>query len=43
MAKTGTKASVRFIFVTILLDAVGIGILVPVLPGAERKSGGQNS
>ncbi len=32
-----TKASVWFIFVTILLDAVGIGLLIPVMPDVIRR------
>lgn len=32
-----TKASVWFIFVTILLDAVGLGLLIPVLPDVIRR------
>ncbi len=31
------SAAVRFIFVTILLDAAGIGILIPVLPDVLRR------
>jgi DHA1 family tetracycline resistance protein-like MFS transporter len=31
------KASVRFIFITILLDAVGMGLLIPVLPDVLRR------
>ena len=31
------KASVRFIFITILLDAMGIGLLIPVLPDVLRR------
>ncbi|NBV42491.1 MFS transporter [bacterium] len=31
------NASVAFIFVTILLDAIGIGILIPVLPDVMRR------
>ena len=30
--KKGNKAAVRFIFITILLDVVGFGIIIPVLP-----------
>lgn len=33
------KASVHFIFVTILLDALGIGLLIPVLPDVIRRFG----
>lgn len=31
------KANVWFIFITILLDAVGIGLLIPVLPDVLRR------
>ena len=31
------RAAVRFIFVTILLDAAGIGVLIPVLPDVLRR------
>lgn len=31
------KASVQFIFATILLDALGIGILIPVMPDLIRR------
>ena len=31
------KAAVRFIFVTILLDAIGLGLLIPVLPDVLRR------
>jgi DHA1 family tetracycline resistance protein-like MFS transporter len=31
------RAAVRFIFVTILLDAAGLGILIPVLPDVLRR------
>lgn len=31
------KASVWFIFVTILLDAIGIGLLIPVMPDVLRR------
>ena len=33
----GKKARVAFIFVTILLDAIGMGILIPVLPDVLRR------
>lgn len=35
--KSQSQAAVRFIFVTILLDAAGIGILIPVLPDVLRR------
>lgn len=31
------KAAVRFIFVTILLDAIGLGLVIPVLPDVLRR------
>lgn len=31
------QAAVRFIFVTILLDAMGLGIIIPVLPDVLRR------
>jgi DHA1 family tetracycline resistance protein-like MFS transporter len=31
------KAAVSFIFVTILLDAIGLGLLIPVLPDVLRR------
>lgn len=34
---TTRTASVQFIFATIFLDALGIGILIPVLPGLIRR------
>ncbi|MBI4347149.1 MAG: TCR/Tet family MFS transporter [Elusimicrobia bacterium] len=33
----GRAAAVRFIFVTILLDAVGLGLLIPVFPDVLRR------
>lgn len=35
--KSARPASVRFIFATILLDALGIGLLVPVMPDVIRR------
>lgn len=35
--KTQRKAAVRFIFVTILLDASGLGLLIPVMPDVLRR------
>lgn len=35
--RRGGGAAVRFIFVTILLDAVGMGLLIPVLPDVLRR------
>ncbi len=35
--KTERTAAVRFIFVTILLDAAGLGVLIPVLPDVLRR------
>lgn len=35
--KPGRQAAVRFIFVTILLDAAGLGVLIPVLPDVLRR------
>ncbi|MDQ3233594.1 MAG: MFS transporter, partial [Pseudobdellovibrionaceae bacterium] len=37
MIETSSRARVRFIFFTILLDAMGIGILIPVLPEIFRR------
>lgn len=37
MLAKSKKASVRFIFVTILLDAIGLGLLIPVLPDVLRR------
>lgn len=34
---TRRPAAVRFIFVTILLDAAGLGVLIPVLPDVLRR------
>src|SRR4051812_21152604 len=34
---TASKSSIWFIFVTILLDAVGLGLLIPVLPDVLRR------
>lgn len=39
MAKASKAASVRFIFMTILLDALGIGLLIPVFPEVIRRFG----
>ena len=36
-AKTERAAAVRFIFVTILLDAIGLGVIIPVLPDVLRR------
>jgi DHA1 family tetracycline resistance protein-like MFS transporter len=33
------KASVHFVFITILLDSLGIGLLIPVLPDVIRRFG----
>lgn len=35
--KSERRAAVRFIFVTILLDAAGLGVLIPVLPDVLRR------
>jgi DHA1 family tetracycline resistance protein-like MFS transporter len=35
--KSERQAAVRFIFVTILLDAAGLGVLIPVLPDVLRR------
>jgi len=32
MAKSNRKAAVNFIFITVLLDVIGFGIIIPVLP-----------
>lgn len=37
MLRSQRSAAVRFIFVTILLDAAGIGLLIPVLPDVLRR------
>ena len=37
MQKGERRAAVRFIFVTILLDAAGLGLLIPVLPDVLRR------
>jgi DHA1 family tetracycline resistance protein-like MFS transporter len=37
MAQTQRTAAVKFIFVTILLDAIGLGLLIPVLPDVLRR------
>lgn len=37
MVKPQRTASVTFIFVTILLDAIGLGVLIPVLPDVLRR------
>lgn len=36
--KSGTaKASVMFVFITVLIDAIGLGVLIPVLPDVMRR------
>lgn len=35
------QAAVQFIFVTILLDAIGLGIIIPVLPDIIRRFGSE--
>ncbi|WP_413582579.1 TCR/Tet family MFS transporter [Bdellovibrio sp. HCB288] len=37
--KKSSSASVRFIFATIFLDALGIGVLIPVFPDVIRRFG----
>lgn len=37
MTASSSQARVRFIFFTILLDAMGIGILIPVMPDIFRR------
>lgn len=37
MTSPTRPAAVRFIFVTILLDALGLGVLIPVLPDVLRR------
>jgi DHA1 family tetracycline resistance protein-like MFS transporter len=37
MKKGPQSAAVKFIFVTILLDAIGLGLLIPVLPDVLRR------
>ncbi|MFT5973620.1 MAG: DHA1 family tetracycline resistance protein-like MFS transporter, partial [Cryomorphaceae bacterium] len=32
MSRKGSKASLIFIFITILIDVIGIGIIIPVFP-----------
>jgi DHA1 family tetracycline resistance protein-like MFS transporter len=39
MVQVRKQAGVKFIFVTILLDAVGLGLLIPVLPDVLRRFG----
>lgn len=38
-APVKSQAKVRFIFITILLDAIGLGLLIPVLPDVLRRFG----
>jgi DHA1 family tetracycline resistance protein-like MFS transporter len=37
--KASKTASVQFIFITILLDALGLGILIPIMPDVIRRFG----
>ncbi|UYL09133.1 TCR/Tet family MFS transporter [Bdellovibrio sp. SKB1291214] len=39
MKQKSSSASVRFIFATIFLDALGIGVLIPVFPDVIRRFG----
>lgn len=39
MIKTSQKASARFIFATIFLDALGIGFIIPTMPDLIRRFG----
>lgn len=32
-----SKASVRFIFLTILIDMIGLGLVIPILPDIVRR------
>ncbi len=41
MLKRNYKASLGFIFVTILVDVIGIGIIIPVLPALIEKLSGE--
>ena len=36
MAKTG-KAALGFIFMTVLVDVIGFGIIIPVMPALIRE------
>nr|AIA18793.1 Tetracycline_Resistance_MFS_Efflux_Pump [uncultured bacterium] len=38
---TPRQSSVRFIFATILLDALGIGLIIPILPDVIRRFGAE--
>ncbi|TBR25732.1 MFS transporter [bacterium] len=37
MKSPSRTAAVRFIFITILLDAIGLGVIIPVLPDVLRR------
>ncbi len=39
--KNNHKASLGFIFITVLVDVIGIGIIIPVLPALIEKLSGQ--
>ena len=36
----GDRRAVSFVFVTVLIDAMGIGIIIPVMPDLIRELGG---
>ena len=38
--RLGNRRAVSFVFVTVLIDAMGIGIIIPVMPDLIRELGG---
>ncbi len=43
MAKQGRKAAIGFILVTVFIDVLGIGIIIPILPELVREFAGGDS
>ncbi|HKK39122.1 MAG TPA: tetracycline resistance MFS efflux pump, partial [Cryomorphaceae bacterium] len=40
MARKGSQASLVFIFITILIDVIGVGVIIPVLPSLLTELSG---
>ncbi|MCD6067720.1 MAG: TCR/Tet family transporter [Bacteroidetes bacterium] len=42
MSQTGSKKAILFIFITLLIDCIGIGIIIPVMPTLIQNLGHAN-
>lgn len=41
MSRKGSKGSLTFIFITILIDVIGVGVIIPVLPSLLTELSGE--